>query len=86
MRALGPGPADVAIAVAASGRTPFTVAAVGAANAGGALTIGLANNPGSPLLAAAAHPILLDTGAEAVAGSTRMKAGTAQKIALSVAR
>jgi len=75
-------PADVAIGVAASGRTPYTVAALRAAAAAGALTVGMANNEGTPLLAAAAHPIHLDTGPEIVAGSTRMKAGTAQKIAL----
>jgi N-acetylmuramic acid 6-phosphate etherase len=77
-------PADVAIAVAASGRTPYTVAALRTAAAAGALTIGIANNGDTPLLEAAAHPLLLDTGAEIVAGSTRMKAGTAQKIALNL--
>ncbi len=75
---------DVVIAVAASGRTPYTVAALRTGAEAGALTIGIANNPGTPLLAAAAHPILLETGAEIVAGSTRMKAGTAQKIALNL--
>lgn len=82
MRALAPTSSDVVIGVAASGRTPYTVAALRTAEAAGALTIGLANNAGTPLLQAVAHPILLDTGAEIVAGSTRMKAGTAQKIAL----
>jgi N-acetylmuramic acid 6-phosphate etherase len=77
-------PADVAIGVAASGRTPYTVAAIRAAAAAGALTIGIANNADAPLLDAAARPILLDTGPEIVAGSTRMKAGTAQKIALNL--
>lgn len=75
---------DVMIAVSASGTTPFTVAAVREASAAGALTIGLANNAGTPLLLAAKHPILLDTGVELVAGSTRMKAGTAQKVALNL--
>ena len=75
---------DVLIAVAASGRTPYAVAALEAARAGGALTIAIANNPGTPLLAAADHPIVADTGAEIVAGSTRMKAGTAQKAALNM--
>ncbi len=84
MRALMPGPADVIIAVAASGRTPFTLAAIEAARSSRALTVGIANNPQTPLLAASAHPILLETGAEAIAGSTRMKAGTAQKIALNL--
>ena len=76
--------ADVVIGLAASGRTPYTVSAVQAAAACGALTIGIASNAGTPLLEAAEHPILLDTGAEIVAGSTRMKAGTAQKIALNL--
>lgn len=84
LRAASLTPADVAIGVAASGRTPYTVAAIDAAAAAGALTVGIASNAGTPLLKAAAHPILLDTGAEAVAGSTRMKAGTAQKIALNL--
>ena len=48
------------------------------------MTIGIANNDGTPLLEEADHPILLDTGAEPIAGSTRMKAGTAQKIALNI--
>jgi N-acetylmuramic acid 6-phosphate etherase len=75
---------DVLIAVAASGTTPFTLACLREAKARGALTIGIANNPGTPLLAESEHPILLNTGAEPIAGSTRLKAGTAQKIALNV--
>jgi N-acetylmuramic acid 6-phosphate etherase len=81
---LGPAPADVLIALAASGATPFPVAAVQAARAGGLLTIGIANSAGAPLLAAAEHGVLIATGAEAIAGSTRMKAGTAQKAALTL--
>ncbi len=77
------GPADVLIALAASGATPFTVAAARAARAAGALTIGIANAPAS-LLDAVDHPVLIPTGAEAIAGSTRMKAGTAQKVALNL--
>jgi N-acetylmuramic acid 6-phosphate etherase len=84
MQALRPGTADVAVGVAASGRTRYTVAALQAAAAAGALTVGIACNPGTPLLASAAHPILIETGAEVIAGSTRMKAGTAQKIALNL--
>ncbi|MEQ8965482.1 MAG: N-acetylmuramic acid 6-phosphate etherase [Azospirillaceae bacterium] len=80
--ALAPGPADVFVVVAASGRTPFALGVAEAARASGALVVGLANNPGTPLLAAADNPILLDTGPEVVAGSTRMAAGTAQKAAL----
>ena len=79
-----PTPHDVVIGVAASGRTPYTVAAVRAAAAAGALTVGIASNADAPLLQASAHPIFLETGPEIVAGSTRMKAGTAQKIALNL--
>ncbi len=75
---------DALIAVAASGTTPFTVACLREAAARGALTIGVANNPNTPLLDEADHPIWLDTGAEPIAGSTRMKAGTAQRVALTV--
>jgi N-acetylmuramic acid 6-phosphate etherase len=75
---------DVLIAVAASGTTPFTLACLREAKARGALTIGIANNRGTPLLDEADHPIWLDTGAEPIAGSTRMKAGTAQRIALNL--
>lgn len=75
----GVGAGDVVIGIAASGRTPFTIAAVEAARAAGALTISVANNADTPLLAAADHAILAATGAEIIAGSTRMKAGTAQK-------
>lgn len=75
---------DVVIGVSASGTTPFTVAALAEAAAAGALTIGIACNPDTPLLAGARHPILLNTAAEIVSGSTRMKAGTAQKIALNL--
>jgi N-acetylmuramic acid 6-phosphate etherase len=82
MHGLAPTSSDVVVGVAASGRTPYTVAACRTAGAAGALTVGFANNVGTALLEAVAHPILLDTGAEIVAGSTRMKAGTAQKIAL----
>ncbi len=78
------GAADVVIGVAASGTTPYTVAVVRAGRAAGALTIAIANNAGAPLLAAAEHAILADTGPEVVAGSTRMKAGTAQKIVLNL--
>jgi N-acetylmuramic acid 6-phosphate etherase len=76
--------ADVLVAVAASGRTAFTCAAQRQARASGALTIGLANNPDTPLLAEAEIPVLLRTGPEFLAGSTRMSAGTAQKIALNL--
>jgi len=78
------GPADVLLGVAASGSTSFTVAAVRAARVRGALTIGVASTARSPLLEAAEFPVPIETGAEAIAGSTRMKAGTAQKAALNL--
>lgn len=81
---LCPGAEDVVIAVAASGTTAFTRAAQTAGRAAGALTVALANNPTAPLLAEADIPILLHTGPEFLAGSTRMTAGTAQKIALNL--
>jgi N-acetylmuramic acid 6-phosphate etherase len=80
----GVGPADVVIGVAASGTTPFTVAAIAHAAKRGALTIGVANNPATPLLRVARYGILLLTGSELIAGSTRMKAGTAQKVVLNL--
>jgi N-acetylmuramic acid 6-phosphate etherase len=78
------GPDDALIAVAASGSTPFTLACLREAGRRGALTIGIANNPCAPLLEAADYPIFLDTGPEPIAGSTRMNAGTAQRIALNL--
>lgn len=79
-----PGKKDVVVGIAASGRTPFTIAAVRAAKRAGAKTIAIANNPGSPLAAAADLAIVLETGPEVVTGSTRMKAGTAQKMTLNM--
>ncbi|WDR02909.1 N-acetylmuramic acid 6-phosphate etherase [Devosia algicola] len=76
------GPNDVVIALAASGRTPYAIAGLVHARTVGALTIGIYNNSGGKLGEACDIPVLLDTGAEFLAGSTRMKAGTAQKAAL----
>jgi N-acetylmuramic acid 6-phosphate etherase len=76
------GPDDVVIVLAASGGTPYALGALAAARAAGALTIGLANNPAAPVTQAADIGITLDTGSEVISGSTRLKAGTAQKIAL----
>jgi N-acetylmuramic acid 6-phosphate etherase len=73
---------DVLIAVSASGTTRFTLACLREAKSRGALTLGIANNRASPILNEADHPIFLDTGSEPIAGSTRLKAGTAQKVAL----
>src|SRR5882757_1751489 len=75
---------DVLIAVAASGTTPFTLACLREARRRDALTLGIANNAGTPLLKESEHPIYLETGPEPIAGSTRMNAGTAQRIALSL--
>ncbi|MGA9546393.1 MAG: N-acetylmuramic acid 6-phosphate etherase, partial [Rhodomicrobium sp.] len=77
-------PKDVLIAVAASGATPFTLSCLREAKRRGALTIGVANNRDAPLLAEAERPIYLETGSEPIAGSTRMNAGTAQRITLSL--
>ncbi len=82
LRALQPTASDVVLLLAASGGTPYAIGACAAARAAGALTIGIVNNPGAALAAAADIGILLDTGPEVISGSTRLKAGTAQKIAL----
>lgn len=76
--------ADCVVALSASGSTPYALGALRAAKARGAKVVALANNPGAPLLAEADLPILLATPPEMVAGSTRMGAGTAQKIALNM--
>jgi N-acetylmuramic acid 6-phosphate etherase len=75
---------DVVIGIAASGTTPFTIGALKAAGTAGAVTVAVSNNADAPLFAVARHRILADTGSEIVAGSTRMKAGTAQKIILNL--
>src|SRR4029077_10268755 len=64
---------DVVIGIAASGITPFTIGALRAANALNAVTIAIANNPDAPLFDVARHRILVNTGSEVIAGSTRMK-------------
>jgi N-acetylmuramic acid 6-phosphate etherase len=73
---------DVIVGLAASGATPFVRAGMKAAAQAGAWTCGIANNPGSPLLGDGDLGIVLDTGPEILTGSTRLKAGTAQKLAL----
>ena len=73
---------DVVILVAASGTTPFVLGAQRAACAAKALTIAIVNNPDSALARNADIAITLDTGSELISGSTRLKAGTAQKVAL----
>lgn len=73
---------DVVLLIAASGATPYVLGALRAARAAGALTIGFANNTDAPVVLEAEIGITLDTGAEIISGSTRLKAGTSQKIAL----
>ena len=80
--ALGLNASDVVIGLAASGNTPYVVAGLEHAGRKGALTVGIINNPGGKVGAAAEIEVLLATGPEFLAGSTRMKAGTAQKVAL----
>lgn len=73
---------DVVLLLAASGATPYALGALQAAREAGALTIGFANNRNAPLTQLADIGITLDTGSEVISGSTRLKAGTAQKVAL----
>lgn len=80
----GIGAGDVVIAVTASGSTPYVLAIAGLARARGARVIGLANNAGAALFSLSDFQILLSTPPEIVAGSTRLGAGTAQKIALNL--
>ncbi|KMS70142.1 MULTISPECIES: N-acetylmuramic acid 6-phosphate etherase [Streptomyces] len=77
-------PDDTVVGVSASGRTPYAVGAVEHARALGALTVGLACNEDSALAAAAEHGIEVVVGPELIAGSTRLKAGTAQKLVLNM--
>lgn len=80
--AVNMGPMDVVIGVAASGRTPYVRAGISHAHANGALTLAVINAPEAPLAQDADIALIAATGAEIIAGSTRMKAGTAQKILL----
>lgn len=79
-----PGPKDVVIGIAASGRTPFTIAAVEYARSQGSQTIALTCNRDSPLERAAHFAIVTDVGPEVLTGSSRMKAGTAHKMVLNM--
>ncbi len=82
VRELGLGPDDVVVAVSASGRTPYVMGAVEVAREAGALTVAVVNNPGSALAANCDLAIEALTGPEVISGSTRLKAGTAQKLVL----
>jgi N-acetylmuramic acid 6-phosphate etherase len=79
-----PGKNDVVVGIAASGRTPFTVAAIAYARRHGANTIAVTCNRNSPLEKAADLAIVTEVGPEVISGSTRMKAGTAQKMVLNM--
>jgi N-acetylmuramic acid 6-phosphate etherase len=74
--------ADVVVGITASGRTPYVAGALRSARLAGALTVLVSSNPAAPLAALAQHDVLVDTGPEAIAGSTRLKAATAQKMVL----
>jgi N-acetylmuramic acid 6-phosphate etherase len=76
------GSEDAIVGIAASGTTPYTVAAVRRANMLGALTVGVTNVAASPLAQHVDIPIIIETGPEVIMGSTRMKSGTAQKLVL----
>ena len=82
MRALGPREQDVVIAVSASGRTPWAVGGIEAARAAGALTAAIVCATGTELAGLADLAVEVPVGAEVIAGSTRLKAGTAQKVVL----
>jgi N-acetylmuramic acid 6-phosphate etherase len=84
LRLAGIGPGDVCLALAASGRTPYVLGAVAEARRAGATTVGVLCNPGAPLAAAVDVAVVADTGPEAILGSTRLKAGTAQKMILNM--
>jgi N-acetylmuramic acid 6-phosphate etherase len=82
LRQVGVTANDVVLLIAASGGTPYVLGALRAARELGALTIGFANNVDAPVATEAEIGVTLDTGAEVISGSTRLKAGTSQKIAL----
>ncbi|MFB4275222.1 MULTISPECIES: N-acetylmuramic acid 6-phosphate etherase [unclassified Nonomuraea] len=84
LRDLEVGPLDSVVGVSASGRAPFVLGALAEAAGRGALTVGLSCNDGAPLSAAAEHAIEVVVGPEVVTGSTRLKAGTAQKLVLNM--
>ena len=82
VRGAAVGPADAVVALSASGRTPFVLGAVAAARAAGALVVGVASTPDAPLTGVADRAVTVVTGPEVIVGSTRLKAGTAQKLVL----
>lgn len=83
-RDAGLGAHDVVLGVSASGASPYTVAVIEEARRAGAMAIAIANRAGSPLVRAAEHAVVVATGDEVIAGSTRLAAGTAQKLVLNL--
>jgi N-acetylmuramic acid 6-phosphate etherase len=84
LAALAVSAADAVVGIAASGRTPYTIGAIREARRVGAATVGISSNPDAELSRHVDHPIELVTGPEVIAGSTRLKAGTAQKVVLNI--
>lgn len=84
LQACAIGAMDTVIGIAASGTTPYVLGGIEAANRAGVLTAGICCNPGSPLATMAAHPLVAVVGPEIVTGSSRLKAGTAQKLILNM--
>lgn len=84
LKSISLGPLDTVVGIAASGRTPYVVGGLEYANSVGALTISISCNPDSVVGKVAAHPIDIDSGPELLAGSTRLKSGTAQKLVLNM--
>lgn len=82
LQAVAPTADDIVLLLAASGATPYVLGALRAARAAGALTVGFANNVDAPVAGEADIGVTLDTGSEIISGSTRLKAGTSQKLAL----
>ena len=80
----GVGAGDVALGISASGTTAYVLSAIGAAKAAGAMVVALTCTPGSPLGQVADVAIEIETGPEVIAGSTRLKAGTVQKVTLNM--
>lgn len=75
---------DVLVGIAASGTTPYVLGGIARAREAGIMTVGITNNPGSPLAVASEFPLEINVGSEFVTGSTRMKSGTSQKLVLNM--
>jgi N-acetylmuramic acid 6-phosphate etherase len=84
LRRAGVSRRDVVVGISASGATPFVLGALRFARKSGAMTVAVTSNPGSAITRSARIAIAVDTGEEAVSGSTRLKAGTAQKMVLNM--